>query len=210
VSSYTALSVAGFTNARPDAVDPPDLALRVAAGDRDAFVSAYRSHFAEVRAFAERLLGCPMAADDLVHDVFVGLPRALRGFRGECLLSSYLISIAIRLSRSHLRAATRRRALEARVFSEPAPPPAQPDREIEQRELAALLTAALDRLPLDQRVAFVLCEVEERTSSEVGRILGEQPGTVRARVFHAKRRLRAELGEVVRDSGSARAKGEPR
>jgi RNA polymerase sigma-70 factor (ECF subfamily) len=60
-----------------------------------------------------------------------------------------------------------------------------------------LLTDALDRLPLAQRVAFVLCEVEERTSAEAGVIVGAKPGAVRARVFEAKRKLRRYLAELA-------------
>jgi RNA polymerase sigma-70 factor (ECF subfamily) len=49
---------------------------------------------------------------------------------------------------------------------------------------------ALDQLPLDQRVAIVLAEIEERTSAEIAAIVGAPEGTVRTRIFHAKRKLR--------------------
>ena len=51
----------------------------------------------------------------------------------------------------------------------------------------------LDELPLDQRLAFVLCEVEERSVAEASAILGALPATVRTRVFHARRKLRETL-----------------
>lgn len=182
------------------AAAPPgeSLAERVAAGDPAAFVTLYRTHFVEVHSFAERLLGCPMAADDLVHDVFMELPRALERFRGECPLRSYLLSITVRSARQHLRSAQRRRRLEARAAEVSARPPADaPDVDRERSELAAVLTRALDSLPLAQRAAFVLCEIEERSSEEAGQILGEKPGTLRARVFHAKRKLRERLRELT-------------
>lgn len=200
---YSGLSVAvisGHVGARDS---EESLAARVAAGDQAAFVTVYRAHFPEVRAFAQRLLGCAMAADDLVHDLFVGLPKSLRAFRGDCPLRSYLIAIAIRSAHNYLRAAKRRRQAEQRSASEPGPSALRPDRDFEQQELATLLTQALDRLPLEQRVAFVLCEVEERTSVEAAEILGELAGTVRARVFHAKRRLRQELDALANERGIA-------
>ena len=55
------------------------------------------------------------------------------------------------------------------------------------------VTLALDALPIEQRVAFVLCEVEDRTSREAAEIIGAPEGTVRTRLFHAKRKLREEL-----------------
>lgn len=171
---------------------------RAAAGDHAAFVTLYRQHFLEVRTFAERLLGCSMSADDLVHDVFLALPVALGRFRGQCPLRSYILSITVRSARQHLRSAKRRRLLEARAAAA-APPGAldTPDVDTERRELAALLNQALDALPLGQRAAFILCEVEERSSVEAAQILGEKPGTLRARVFHAKRKLRQQLEKLA-------------
>ena len=52
----------------------------------------------------------------------------------------------------------------------------------------------------DQRVAFVLCEVEERTSTEVGAMLGEKAATIRARVKLAKTKLREAL---AKDGGAS-------
>jgi RNA polymerase sigma-70 factor (ECF subfamily) len=174
---------------------------RAAQGERNAFVSLYREHFGEVHTFAARLLGCSMAADDLAHEVFLALPGALARFRGQSSLRSYLLSITLRRARQHLRAAKRRRSIEARAMAaaDPSVPPG-PDTNMHRRELAARLTRALDALPLAQRAAFILCEVEERSSAEAGEILGEKAGTVRARVFHAKRALRERLAELSPES----------
>lgn len=180
------------------------LIARAVAGDKDAMVSIYRAHFADLRAFAQRLLGCPMAAEDLVHEVFEAVPSALRNFRGECPLGNYLIAVAVRLAHGHLRAAKRRRALEERASTVLAVEPARPDLNAEQRELAEILTVALDELPLDQRVAFVLCEVEERSSAEVAEILGKRAGTIRARVLLAKRKLRVRLKSLYGESSEGR------
>ena len=187
-------------NAEP--LDP--VAKRAAAGDHLALVALYREHAARVRTFALRLVGCEMAADDLVHDVFLALPAALSRFRGDCTLSSFLLSITVRSARRHLRSAQRRRRLEARAAELPRPEAIAPDASGEQRELATLLARALDALPLAQRAAFILCEIEESTSQEAGEILGERAGTVRARVFHAKRKLRDCLAELAPEHLSTR------
>ena len=159
-----------------------------------SLVDVYRAHHAYVRAFAQRLLGCPDAAEDLVHDVFVALPRALERFRGECALRTFVIAVTAKHAKQHIRAVTRRRAAERKLALEPREEQASgPDAAFESGELGRLLTMALDELPPDQRIAFVLCEVEERTSVEVARMLGETDGTIRARVFHAKKKLRALL-----------------
>jgi RNA polymerase sigma-70 factor, ECF subfamily len=203
VICHILLDVPFFERKEATAAEAPlgdTLAERVAKGDRGAFVTVYRTHFVEVHSFAERLLGCRMAADDLVHDVFMDLPRALARFRAQCPLRSYLLSITVRSARQHLRSAQRRRRLEARAAEAgERPHAAAPDVDRERSELAAALTRALDSLPLAQRAAFVLCEIEERSSEEAGQILGEKPGTLRARVFHAKRKLRERLRELTAD-----------
>ena len=71
----------------------------------------YDAHAAGLRRFARSLSSeRPTAAEDLVHEVFVALPRALRRFRGEGDLASFLLSIAANKARNHLRSAMRARA----------------------------------------------------------------------------------------------------
>lgn len=169
------------------------LVTRLQRADPAAIGEAYDAHHGAVRAFARRLVGDPAAAEDLVHEVFVTLPRAIRRYRGDSTLRTFLVSIAVNHARHHLRGAMRRRAAMDRLAGEPPGSAGDPEQSARQRELAAALTRALDALPLDQRVAFVLCEVEERTSREVAEIVGAPEATVRTRVFHARRKLRASL-----------------
>jgi RNA polymerase sigma-70 factor (ECF subfamily) len=172
-----------------------DLALRLAASDPAAVGEVYDQHHRAVRAFATRLVGDAAAAEDLLHEVFVALPRAIRGYRFESSLRTFLISIAVNHARHHVRAATRRRAAMGRLALEPENHVADPEHLQRRKELASLLTRALDTLPLEQRVTFVLCEVEDRTSREVAEITGVPEGTVRTRLHHAKKKLREALSQ---------------
>jgi RNA polymerase sigma-70 factor (ECF subfamily) len=172
-----------------------ELCARLERGEPAAICEVYDEHHAAVRAFATRLLGEPASAEDLVHEVFVSLPRVIRSFRGESSLRTFLISVAVNHSRHFVRSATRRRAAMARLADEPPRSSPNPERDFRRRELADALTRALDTLPLDQRVAFVLCDVEERSSAQAARIVGAPEGTVRTRLFHARKKLRALLEE---------------
>jgi RNA polymerase sigma-70 factor, ECF subfamily len=168
---------------------------RLRQGDPEAIAEVYDAHHGAVRSFARRLLGEESAAEDLVHEVFVRLPSAIQRFEGGSSLRTYLISIAANHARHHLRAATRRRKAMARFAEEPMAAPHTPEHEARRAELALALTRALDLLPMEQRVAFVLCDVEERTSREAAEITSVPEATVRTRVFHARRKLRAVLEE---------------
>jgi RNA polymerase sigma-70 factor (ECF subfamily) len=189
------LSVFGVSQGRVSAA-PPDLAERVRDGDVQAVAEAYDQFADTVRAFARRLTGDPEAAEDLVHDVFVTLPSAIRNFRGESSFKTFLVSIAVNHSRHHLRAAARRRVAMQRYAEQPEPSADDPEHQARRRQLADLLSSALDELPIDQRVAFVLCDVEERPSPEVASIVGVPEATVRTRLFHARRKLRERLERI--------------
>jgi RNA polymerase sigma-70 factor (ECF subfamily) len=170
------------------------LVERLAAADEAALRDTYRRHRVALLRFARRLIGDAAAADDLLHEVFVRLPRAVRRLQPGTPLLSFLTGVALNHCRHHVRAAARRRRAQARLAEEPAAPPGPPpDTEIERRQLAEALTHALDELPLDQRIAFVLCAVEERTSAEAAALAGTNDSTMRARLLHARRKLRARL-----------------
>lgn len=169
------------------------LIARLRRSDLAALGEAYDAHHAHVRAFGRRLLGDETAAEDLVQDTFLALPRAIGRFRGDSSLRTFLVSIAVNHARHHLRSAMRRRAAVGRFESEPPPSSPNPEDDARRAQLAAALTRALDALPLEQRVAVVLCEVEERTSAEAAQIVGVPEGTIRTRAFHARRKLREAL-----------------
>jgi RNA polymerase sigma-70 factor (ECF subfamily) len=176
-------------------VEERTLAARLRRGELAALGEAYDAHHTHVRAFARRLLGDAAAAEDLVQETFLVLPHAVGSFRGDSTLRTFLVSIAVNHARHHLRSAMRRRAAHTRLKTEPPPCSPNPEDQARRAELAATLTRALDALPLEQRVAVVLCDVEERTSAEAAKIVGVPEGTIRTRAFHAKRRLREALAE---------------
>ena len=179
---------------------PTELLLveRLRRGDTVALGETYDRHHAAVRSMARRLLGsspgAEQAAEDLVHDVFVSLPSAILRFDGASSLRTFLLSIAVNHARHHARAAARRRAAMDRLAAEPAPPPpADPERSADRARIAQALARALDALPIEQRFAFVLCDVEERTSGEAAVLLGVPEATVRTRLHHGRRKLRFAL-----------------
>jgi RNA polymerase sigma-70 factor (ECF subfamily) len=186
------LAILGVSHERaePRALDLPG---RLRAGQSEAVAEAYDLYADSIRAFARRLVGDSQSAEDLVHDVFVTLPSAIHNFRGDSSLRTFLVSVAINHARHHLRAATRRRAALQRFGEQPQNLAEDPEHAVRQRQLAELLTSLLDELPLEQRVAFVLCEVEERSSPEAAAIVGVPEATMRTRLFHARRKLRELL-----------------
>ena len=173
--------------------DDESLARRLERAEPSAVAQVYDEHHGAVRAFARRLLGDPAAAEDLVHDVFLALPRTARNYRGTSSLRTFLIGIAVNHARHHLRSAARRRAASDKLGLEPRGSVVTPEQSAQGAQLARALLNALDSLSVDHRVTFVLCEVEERTSREVAEITQVPEATVRTRLHHAKKKLRVIL-----------------
>jgi RNA polymerase sigma-70 factor (ECF subfamily) len=174
---------------------------RLRRAEPDAIAEVYDRHHAGLRTFAQRMVGDPSVAEDLVQEVFITLPSAIRRYREGASLSSFLIAIAINHARHHVRAAARRRRALERLAREPGQPGDSPERRASQRHLADALVRALDELPIDQRVAFVLLEVEDRSSAEAASLVGVPEATMRTRLHHAKRRLRELLEEEHHELG---------
>jgi len=173
------------------------LVERLRAGEPAAVGEVYDAHHRAVRAFAKRLVGEAAAAEDLVHDVFVALPKVMKNYRGESPLRTFLIAIAINKARHHVRGAARRRRAMTSFAEQPQLGLAgDPEQDARRRELAQALTRALDALTLEHRVAVVLCDVEERSSREAAEVIGVPEATVRTRLFYARKKLRAALEGV--------------
>jgi RNA polymerase sigma-70 factor (ECF subfamily) len=161
--------------------EEPSFVERIQQADVAAIAAVYDGHHAPLCAFARRLLSDDAAAEDLVHDVFLILPRLIGNLEKGRSLRSFLLGVAANRARHHYRARRRFFRMAARLSREPRTQPA--------------VARALDTLSLDHRVTFVLCELEERSSREAAEILGVPEGTVRTRLFHAKHKLRIALAK---------------
>ncbi|WNO74476.1 MULTISPECIES: SigE family RNA polymerase sigma factor [unclassified Streptomyces] len=113
---------------------------------------------------------------------------------------AYVWRIMINANVDRLRRTRAREWLTTRF-----PETAAPDRTEGIAERSALVQA-LDRLPPRQRAVIVLRYLEDRTESEVARLLGTRIGTVRSHGARALRRLRGEPG-VAREPAGASANG---
>jgi RNA polymerase sigma-70 factor, ECF subfamily len=177
----------------PTVGEEPSFVEKIQQGDVDAIAAVYDRHHAPLCAFARRLLSGDAAAEDLVQDVFMALPRVIGRLEPGRSLRSFLLGIAANRARHHYRSRRRFLSMAERLSREPEPEFESPEQHTERNALCRALSRALSTLSLDHRVAFVLCEVEGRSSREAADILGIPEGTVRTRLFHARQKLRAAL-----------------
>ncbi len=178
------------TAATPVTVRPPiaELIRGARAGDPDALGALYEAHGAALFRLAYRLMGSREDAEDVVHDVFVGLPEALGHYEERGNMAGWLRRVAARVALMRLRSHRRQREVALDRVEDAAGLSAVPLVD------AASLQEALDTLPGPLRAVVVLNEIEGYTHAEIGELLGISAGASRARLLRALKRLRHALG----------------
>lgn len=166
---------------------PHDVVTAARRGEGAALAALYREHGVAAFRLAYHLTGTREDAEDVVHDVFVGLPEALRRYEERGRLESWLKRVVARVALMRLRQRERRRevSLDAVAAHQSSEAPAD----------QAILRDAVAALPDPLRAVLVLKEIEGYTHAEVGALLGISAGASRARLLRAITRLRRTLGE---------------
>ncbi len=182
--------------------DEQEFVRRLQSGDVEALSRVYREHQRVLCSFAARLLSDPIAAEDLVHDVFAMLPSVIHRYQPDASLRGFLLGIASRRAKHHLRSARRRRGLLERFAQLPRfTAHATPEEDASKRSMVNALTRALDRLSFEHRLVFTMCDIEEMSPEEAAQVLAIPGGTVRSRLFHARKQVRRELSRRGVDYG---------
>lgn len=171
-----------------------DLIAQMATGDRDALGSLFDRHHEALHGFLSRAYGARDAEiDDLVQTTFLEAFRAAPRFRASSSVRTWLFSIGGNLVKMHRRATHRRARVLERFADLPERVGPLPDARLADQRALARIEAALDELPHDLRLAYVMCVIEDVPADEAARALGVARGTIWRRVHDARQRLRATI-----------------
>lgn len=176
-----------------------DLARQAAAGDERAFFELYNRHRRYVLTLVVRTTGRRDDADDVVQDCFFQMHRALPSFSGRSSFRTWFHSIAVRVCHSSTRArlALRRRgdtqtsSLDDELVEQDLGTDGRD--EAHQHALRDWIQGCLDRMSPLHRVPLVLHLLSELELTDISRILGIPEGSVKSRLFHARKRMAACL-----------------
>ncbi len=167
------------------------LVVAAQAGDRAAFDCLARRWQKRLIAHAWRLTGDGEAARDAVQAAWLEMARGLRWLRDERAFPAWAYRIVSRRCARFVSGRQDDRALAEEVAQQPEAPELAPD--IEATDEARRLHAAIRGLPAAQRAALALFHFEEMTVAEVAVALDAPAGTIKTRLMHARRALRAVL-----------------
>jgi RNA polymerase sigma factor (sigma-70 family) len=168
-------------------------------GRADAFNALVLQHQDLAYNVAYRLLGDADAAADVVQESFFSAWQHLSSFRGGSF-RSWLLRIVTNGCYDAIRYRQRRPAaslddlVDGEAGFDHSDPGDSPDRLVLRREAIAAIQSALLGLPVDQRAAVVLYDVQGLSYEEVAEIGGVSLGTVKSRISRGRARLRALLG----------------
>ena len=159
------------------------------------FEDVCRRYARYVGALALQLIGRPGDVDDVVLDVFIQAHRRLSQLRDPAALRPWLRRIVVRRARRWLRkrwVQRRLRELDVSAQTDLIDGGASP----EERAEIARVYRALDRMPRDERLAWVLRFVEGETLESMADLLGCSVSTAQRRLRSAESMMDVKMGEV--------------
>jgi RNA polymerase sigma factor (sigma-70 family) len=188
----TTLRTRPLTAAVPESDAP--LLVAIARGDLGSLGILYDRHAHAVWGVVHRVLGRGDGVDDVVHAAFLKVVEIASTFDVRPSARNWVIGIAVRLALRKTRSAGRLARMLARfAHAGRSAYAVDPEATAMGRERVAALERGLMDLSPAKRAVFVLVEVEGLTHDEVAEILDIPLPTVRTRLFHAKKALRAAV-----------------
>jgi len=171
-------------------------------GSTESFRRLVEENQRKVINICYRMTGNDADAEDLAQEVFVEVLRSIGKFRGDSSLATWIHRIAVRKSLDFRRDQVRQKRggplkrlfhLDDPGVDLPAPASSRPDAELELKERQAILRAALDTLPENQRAAFLLSKYDGLSNREIAEALKVTLPAVESLVHRAKSNLQKKL-----------------
>jgi len=185
-------------------LDEKTLVEQLKQGDQNAFKLIVTTWQDMVYNTALGILQSPEDAEDVAQEVFVQVFESIHNFKGESKLSTWLYRITTSKALDHIRRKKRKKrfAFVQQLFGEnneatvTVPDFHHPGVVLDNKEKAAKLFKAIEKLPDNQRVAFVLNKVEGLSYQEIAEVMNTSVSSVESLLHRAKSNLRKWLEEL--------------
>jgi RNA polymerase sigma-70 factor (ECF subfamily) len=176
-------------NTRPySKLQDVDLLGAVARGETQALDALYLGYHRRLARFLSRIAPRYDTVEEIINDTFMVVWQHAKEFRGASRVSTWIIGIAYRIALKSLRGNDGlQRAQSSNDLPEGSIDPTA------AAELSDWIAHALARLPLEQRLTLELAYHMGHSIEEIAEITGCPSGTVKARMFHAREKLRHSL-----------------
>ena len=183
-------------------LDDRALMLRYRDGDVTAFETLYQRHRVPLYRFLLNQSRDIQAAEDIFQEVWSRIIRSRDRYRPAAKFATYMYHIARNCFLDHVRRSGRQPVLvsiDDDLPEELLTSSDNPEAAAETSNARTYLQAALDRLPPEQREAFLLREEAGLTLEEIGQVTGVGQETAKSRLRYAIVKLRNSLPAEVAD-----------
>ncbi len=179
-----------------------DLLSQIASGDEKAFSALYGQYKDKVFNTVLSYVQHHEEAQEVAQDVFVEVFRSAKDFKGQSSISTWVYRIAVNKSLDHLRYRVRKKRFaflqslfnsESGELQHDIPHFEHPGILLENKDKAQILFAAMDKLPDQQKTAYILIYIEELSGKEAAEVMNTSPKAVESLLQRAKAGLRKEL-----------------
>ncbi len=174
---------------------------RVQHGDAEAFGMLVEAYQKNVFNVALQMTGNREDAQDMAQEAFLKAYSSLNSFRGDSKFSSWLYRIVANVCLDFKRRQGRRPSSSLTVEDEEgevleldiADESQSPEKLLERKLTREAVRRGLAELPEEQRQILLLREIQGLSYEEIGEAMGLEPGTVKSRIFRARKKLCAFL-----------------
>jgi RNA polymerase sigma-70 factor (ECF subfamily) len=171
------------------------LVARIAGGDRLAMQTLFARHRTPVYRWLLRLVGNETVAEDLLSDVFLDVWRQAGRFQARSAVSTWLLAIA-RFKALSARRGRKDAELDETIEATVADSADNPEVVLQKKSRDQFVRTALTRLSLEHREIIDLVYYHDKSVDECAQILGVPSGTVKTRMFYARKKL-AEMVQAA-------------
>lgn len=191
-----------MNNSTSNKIEEEKLIKDAQSGDRKALAELVRRYEQTVYNFSFKICRNREKAENTMQETFLSMVKNISQFSGKSKLSTWLYTIVsnhcLMLARSNKSKYYASLDDEESLIDESniAEWKVTPDNVAENNELKAILDEAIDKLPFDYRVVFLLRDVEGLSTKETGKITKLSVPAVKSRLHRARAFLRNELDRV--------------
>jgi RNA polymerase sigma-70 factor (ECF subfamily) len=182
-------------------LDEAGLCALASRGDGGAFGVIIQRCNERLFRIARSVLSDDCEAEDVLQETYLRAFAALRDFRGEASLATWLSAITLNVARARLRRQLRRPDNapldDGHLHVVRATPELDPEAEAALNESRRLIERAVDDLPTEFRLVFILRDIQGCSVAETSASLGVKSATVRSRLFRARIMLRQSLDRTL-------------
>ena len=181
------------------------LVERAQRGDKRAFELLVIKYHRKLGRLLSRMVRDAAEVEDITQETFIKAYRALPQFRGESAFYTWLYRIGVNTAKNYL-VTRKRQPVSSDVQADDAEnyeegdilrDVATPEAELQTKQIAQAVNAAVDALPEELRTAITLREIEGMSYEEIAQFMDCPIGTVRSRIFRAREAIAEKIRPML-------------